>query len=454
MVIPTFLLWVACLPIQPDQERAAAAWLLSAVVVDGKTSDQALTQLPAQPLTRELFYGAMRHYFTLAAQVDAALTKPLREKDQSIRCLLIVGAYQLRHSRIPDHAAINETVAACKTMKKTSIMGLVNAVLRRLQRDNESTERSFGPLEVAADFPEWMVGLIRRDYPDRADAILAANLERAPLSLRINQRGTDATQYRAVLDSLGLGHTPAFRKEYVVLDQPIAADALPGFAQGHVAIQDAGAGFVAALLGCQPGSRVLDACAAPGGKLFHLLECQPDVAALAVEKSPERMAHLIAEAQRLGHAPATLVADATTLDWWDGRPFDHVLIDAPCSGSGTLRRHPDIKILRTAADLAGYAKLQGALLTNLWRTVSPGGSLLYCTCSLFAEENDVVLADFLAVTDSAKIARIVLPTGIPRRFGWQLLPTDRNTDGFYFALIEKGAARETLLKKDQTGLRT
>lgn len=426
------------MPSSPDQQRAAAARLLAAVVTQRQTSDQVLSRYPADPLTRDLFYGAMRHYFTLTRAVNAELTKPLRGKDQVIGCLLIVGAYQLWHSRIPDHAAIHATVAACKALKRTSLSGLVNAVLRSLQRRMEQTERSFDPISAESEFPEWMVGLIRRDFPDIANDILNASLQRAPLILRINRVRATTQSYRALLDAQNIGYLPALRDEYLILNEPTTATALPGFEEGLVSIQDAGAGFVVELLACHPGDRVLDACAAPGGKLFHLLESQPGVHAIGVEKSARRMQRLDVEARRLGHSPATHTADATSLDWWDGTPFDAVLIDAPCSGSGTLRRHPDIKILRTEADLAGYAKLQRKLLSNLWRTVRPGGSLLYCTCSLFAEENDAVIADFVRATNNATVQNIAIPTGVAREFGWQLLPTDRTTDGFYFSLLNKG----------------
>jgi 16S rRNA (cytosine967-C5)-methyltransferase len=302
----------------------------------------------------------------------------------------------------------------------------------------EQTERSFEPASAESEFPEWMVGLIRRDFPDIANDILNASLQRAPLILRINRARATTQSYRALLDAQNIGYLPALRDEYLILNEPTTATALPGFEEGLVSIQDAGAGFVVELLACHPGDRVLDACAAPGGKLFHLLESQPGVHAIGVEKSARRMQRLDVEARRLGHSPATHTADATSLDWWDGTPFDAVLIDAPCSGSGTLRRHPDIKILRTEADLAGYAKLQRKLLSNLWRTVRPGGSLLYCTCSLFAEENDAVIADFVRATNNATVQNIAIPTGVAREFGWQLLPTDRTTDGFYFSLLNKG----------------
>jgi 16S rRNA (cytosine967-C5)-methyltransferase len=428
------------LPIRPDQQRATAARMLAAVVIHAQTSDQVLGRFPADPLTRDLFYGAMRRYFTLAQAVNAELSKPLREKDQIVLHLMIVGAYQLLHSRIPDHAAIHATVAACKSLKRTSLSSLVNAVLRSLQRRMSQTERSFDPESTDSEYPEWMVGLIRRDFPDIADDILNASLQRAPLTLRINRARSTTQSYRALLDAQNIGYEPALRDEYLVLNEATTATALPGFEEGLVAIQDAGAGFVVELLSCRPGDRVLDACAAPGGKLFHLLESQPGVHAVGVEKSAKRMQRLDAEARRLGHSLTTHTADATSLDWWDGTPFDAVLIDAPCSGSGTLRRHPDIKILRTEADLPGYAKLQSALLSNLWRTVRPGGSLLYCTCSLFTEENDAVIADFVRATNNATVQNIAVPTGVAREFGWQLLPTNPTTDGFYFSLLNKGAA--------------
>ncbi|MDH3644443.1 MAG: 16S rRNA (cytosine(967)-C(5))-methyltransferase RsmB, partial [Gammaproteobacteria bacterium] len=288
-----------------------------------------------------------------------------------------------------------------------------------------------------AEFPQWINERVRRDYPDRADAITVANLSRAPLIVRINLKRTSASEYQASLAAAGIGYQVVFRPEHLVLDEAMPAESLPGFDAGLVAIQDAGAGFAATILEAGPGARVLDACAAPGGKLFHLMERREDIQALALDKSADRLQHLQLEAARLGHRPETLTGDAGDLDWWDTTEFDAILVDAPCSGSGTLRRHPDIKLLRKPADLGDYAGLQLRLLTNLWRTLRPGGSLLYCTCSLFTEENDAIVADFLAATDDAGVKDISLPTGIPRKFGWQLLPTDRNTDGFYFSLLNK-----------------
>ena len=205
------------------------------------------------------------------------------------------------------------------------------------------------------------------------------------------------------------------------------------------AIQDAGAGYASGILAPEPGSRVLDACAAPGGKLFHLLERFPGVTAVALDSSAQRLERLSAEAGRLRHPVNALHGDVTELTWWDGEAFDRILLDAPCSGSGTLRRHPDIKLLKKASDLDGYAQLQSRLLTNLWQTLRPGGNLLYCTCSLFAEENDQVVAAFLNVADDAETSPASLASGLARTYGWQLLPTDSRTDGFYYALLSKRA---------------
>lgn len=421
------------MPTGPEHPRATAARLLTLVARDGLTAEQALRRTPSDALTRELFYGTMRHFFCLRSAVNRRLARPLREADAEVFYLLLVGAYQLRFARIPDHAAINETVAACRALRRPWAAKLVNGLLRALQR---SVDRSAAhPADI--DHPPWMVDLLRSDYGTLAEPLLDACMDRAPLTLRINRRKCPPRRYRSLLENHGIAFTLGMREEQVILEQPMPADELPGYNEGLVAIQDGGAGFAATLLAPRPRARILDACAAPGGKLFHLLECQPAGAATALDKSPSRMETLRAEARRLGHTAATAVADARNVDWWDGDPFDTVLLDAPCSGSGTLRRHPDIKILRTFDDLDRYARQQLELLGGLWHTLRPGGSLLYCTCSLFAQENDLVVGEFLATTTNASIRRIALPTGIPRRYGWQLLPTDHRTDGFYYALLTK-----------------
>ncbi|MAT82765.1 MAG: 16S rRNA (cytosine(967)-C(5))-methyltransferase [Gammaproteobacteria bacterium] len=432
---------------EPARERASAARLLRQVVVNRRTTDQAFAERAPSPLVQEMVLGSLRHFYSLRAAVDGSLREPLRQKDQDVYCLMIVGAYQLRHMRVPDHAAIFETVAAVRILGKNWARGLVNAVMRRLSRE---------PAEPHCEHPRWLEAALTGDYGAAAADIMAADNTRAPMCLRVNLLRTTAEDYDAQLAAAGLtarkpgrpeaadtgdgprlGHGPESR----ILETPVPVDRLPGFEDGLVSVQDAGAQLAAPLLAGEPGSaagRVLDACAAPGGKLFQLLERQPGLRATALESSADRLAAMQAEAVRLGHTGVDArLADAATLDWWDGTGFDYVLVDAPCSGTGTLRRHPDIKVLREAADLTGLTDLQRRLMANLWRVVEPGGTLLYCTCSILTVENDDVVAQFLAQHPDAREAGRPLTTGRPTRHGWQLLPTDPDTDGFYFARLRK-----------------
>ncbi len=422
------------MPRHAEGSPATASRLLLAVTRDKQTSDQALERFPSTPQARDTFYGTLRHFFALRRCVDEALRKPLPNKHQDVYSLMLVGAYQLVYARIPDHAAINESVAGCRTLRKSWAKGLVNAVLRQVQRHGLPNGCS-----DASEHPAWMAERIRRDFPGQAGAIFSANMDRAPMSVRINRRLIATDDYRRQLTDSGIVFGDGFQDEFVILAAPMPAARLPGFGEGLAAIQDAGGGFAADILAPEPGARVLDACAAPGGKLFHLAERFPEAATIAIDSSPTRLERLAAEAARLRHSVNARQGDATKLTWWDGQAFDRVLLDAPCSGSGTLRRHPDIRLLRQASDLEKYARLQRRLLTNLWQTLRPGGNLLYCTCSLFAEENDEVIGAFLKAADDAQASPLSLATGVGRAHGWQLLPTDSRTDGFYYALLTKRA---------------
>ena len=374
--------------------------------------------------------------------------------------------------RIPDHAAIHETVSACRNLRKPWATGLLNAVLRRIAgnsaRDAATNHTStISDTERMFDLPDWMISRVQSAFPADAAGIFAGCLQRAPMSLRVNLARTSAADYAEILDQAGIAQSPGWLPEHLVLTTPVANSTLPGYASGSVSVQDAGALFAAELLAtatCEtPGEvsgkvrteRLLDACAAPGGKLFHCRERLPDVELVAVELNPRRCKHLRQEAIRLGaERLAVIEGDATSLAWWSGEPFDTILLDAPCSGSGTLRRHPDIKLLREAADLVAYAQLQATMLSNLWRTLRPGGNLLYCTCSLFTEENDAVVGEFVDKQEDALINAIKLPVGRATTHGWQLLPlpnagaqhspqpaaADLSVDGFYYALLEKSIA--------------
>lgn len=437
--------------------RLAAARNLQEILNRRRTAEAALARREQTSLSLELTYGCLRHYFSLAAQIDPLLKRPLRSKDQDLYGLLLAGAYQLQRTRIPAHAALFETVAAAQRLGKPWAKGLVNAVLRKLP----------AAPPPHCEHPAWLERLLQAQYGEQAGALMQANNARAPLGLRINRKKIRPVDYRRRLDAAqipyGLGMDFGL-PEALLLPTPQPAATLPGFAAGQVAVQDIGAqlailplrrrlaarqremsgcreapaGGQAMAQGPATGLRLLDACAAPGGKLFGLLEADMGLQITALDRSRQRLAVLNALAARLGHREFQCrEGDAATLDWWDGTPFHAVLLDAPCSGTGTLRRHPDIKATRTEADISDQARRQRALLENLWRTLGQGGILLYCTCSLLDEENDQVVAAFAAARDDARLAQPSLPTGRPTRCGWQLLPLEPATDGFYIALIEK-----------------
>lgn len=435
----------------PPEIRARAADLLSRIIVRKQTIDQVLGSKEQDPLVVELLYGSLRNYFSLSKSVDKALRHPLRIKDHDVWCLMVVGLYQIHHTRIPPHAALNETVEGVRLLGKPWAKALVNAVLRNA-----------GTPEQSFEHPAWMASALEAAYGDLAPAVMIANNERAPMAVRINLSRASPEHYRTMLTEAGLAfrsvaaesaNALSWGRETLILQQPVAVQRLPGYAQGLVSVQDAGAQLAAAVLASDwPAAldphrdasapiRLLDACAAPGGKFFHLLERCPAFDGVALDSSRTRLETLRREARRLGHERYTAIeADATGIEWWDGILFDRILIDAPCSGSGTLRRHPDIKVLRQAGDLPRYVKVQLALLQSLWRVLRPGGTLLYCTCSLFPAENDDVIGEFMSSHREVEPVVFRLPTGQQTRFGWQLLPTDADTDGFYFSHIRKAAA--------------
>lgn len=431
--------------------RAIAAQNLKEILAGRRTAEAVLARGKQTSLSLELAYGCLRHYFSLAAQIDPLLKRPLRAKDRDLYGLLLAGAYQLQRTRIPAHAALFETVAAAEQLGKPWAKRLVNAVLRKLP----------AAPPPHCEHPAWLQDLLKRQYGAEAPALMLANNARAPLGLRINRRKIRPDHYCRQLDAAQISYIPCANfglPEALILPTPQAAATLPGFAEGQLALQDVGAQlatlplrrWLATRQRTAARLRLLDACAAPGGKLFGLLEADLGLAITALDKSAKRLAVLREMAARLGHrqferrgedarpwAFECREGDATTLDWWDGTPFHAVLLDAPCSGTGTLRRHPDIKVTRRMADISRHARLQGALLENLWRVLMPGGALLYCTCSLLAEENDQVLDAFIGARYDARPAPMSLPTGRAARFGWQLLPLEPATDGFYLALIEK-----------------
>ena len=427
--------------------RLAAARALTAVL-SGKASLG--SSLPPQldkvehhdrALAQDLAFGAARWQPRLQLLADKLLEKPFKAADKDVEALLLIGLYQLLHSRIPEHAAIGETVGCAGALKKPWAKGLLNAVLRRAQREHEAlfAELDRDPVLHSAH-PRWLQKALKAHWPEHWRAICAANNAHPPLILRVNRRHGSRDDYLTELLSSGLEAVPCtYSRDGVRLLQPCDVTTLPGFKDGHVSVQDEAAQLAADLLELAPGQRVLDACAAPGGKTCHLLEVEPGLGeVVAVDLEAKRLARVRENLDRL-HLEATLIAadGRDTGTWWDGQPFQRILLDAPCSATGVIRRHPDIKLTRKPEDIPALAQLQGELLDALWPTLAPGGILLYATCSVLPTENSETIAAFLARTPDAQEVTIAGEFGLQPAHGRQLLPQLDGHDGFYYAKLFK-----------------
>jgi len=430
----------------PAEMRAHAARAIAAVHQGRPGLDVSLATAD-EPLLLELAYGTCRRYYSLQNEVDSVLKQPLRQRDQDLYALLLVGTYQLRHTRIPDYAAVSETVAAAKALHKPWARRLVNGVLRNLIRKRAPYSVS----EAAArDHPEWLIKKLSSAHPTECPELFNINNSRAPMGLSINLAKTSTIEYAALLDSKGMSYRLGLAPGSIVLTHPLPVAKLPGFSDGLVSVQDEGAQLAAEILAPPGGASVLDACAAPGGKSFNLLARDPSLKLTVLDRSKERLGVIHRETMRLDHrAEKIVLGDATKTSWWNGQPYDAILLDAPCSGSGTLRRNPDIKIRRQPSHVVLAAKQQQALLNGVWPTLSTGGTLLYCTCSILPEENEQVVDGFLESTPDAASRNIRGSWGKPRKHGRLLLPSIDGPDGFYFALLQKTSplARRTYLNK-------
>lgn len=430
--------------------RLAAARALAAVL-EGKASlgsslPPLLDKVEARDrgLAQDLAFGAARWQPRLALIAEKLLRKPFKDGDRDLEALLLVGLYQLFYTRIPAHAAISETVGCVDKLKKTSAKGLLNAVLRNAQRDSESilAELDRDPVLHTAH-PRWLQKQLKAFWPEHWQAICAANNAHPPLILRVNRRHGSRDDYLARLRQAGFDAEPCdFSRDGIRLLQACDVTLLPGFAEGHVSVQDEAAQLAAELLQLAPGQRVLDACAAPGGKTCHLLEAEPALTeVLAVDLEAKRLARVRDNLERLGLNATLIAADGRdTATWWDGKPFQRILLDAPCSATGVIRRHPDIKLTRKADDIPALATLQGELLDALWPTLEVGGILLYATCSTLPTENTEVIEAFLARTSGARELDISGPFGLKQPHGRQLLAQQDGHDGFYYAKLIKIAA--------------
>jgi 16S rRNA (cytosine967-C5)-methyltransferase len=417
--------------------RAVAAQLIARVIDERVAADELLPGADVVPRDRSLLaalvFGALRWHYRLEWQAAQLLKKPLEPSQGALAALLRVGLLQLQELRIPEHAAVSATDDATALLGLRSARGLVNAVLRRFQREREQLRRAELQVEEARfAHPRWLIDAVRADHPADWQSLLAANNAPAPMWLRVNLLRTTRAAYLAQLEQAGMEAEPAADVGSALrLAEPAAVEALPGFAAGHVSVQDLSAQRAADLLDLASGQRVLDACAAPGGKTGHILEVMAGRGEVwAVDRDAARLGRVRDNLERLDLTATLKAGDATApADWWDGRPFDRILIDAPCSATGVIRRHPDIKVLRRPADVDRAVALQARLLRALWPLLAAGGRLVYATCSVLRRENGEQIEAFRAAEPTIEPALGVASL--------QLLPEEARGDGFYYAWLQK-----------------
>jgi 16S rRNA (cytosine967-C5)-methyltransferase len=426
--------------------RALAAKALADIALHGvslrEAMDRHALKLP-DPRDRALLMALVsdgaRWWPRFDAALDRLLDRPLRKKEPAVHALLVLGLVQLEVLELADYAAVAATVDAVRALKRPQFAGLLNAVLRRWQRERATHLAALDAKpETRHAHPRWLANAIARDWPAQAEAIMAADNREPPLMLRANRRRTSREALIERLHLDGQATEPhAWLPDAIVLPHSTDVTRLPGFADGLFAVQDGAAQVAAELADVHDGQRVLDACAAPGGKACHLLE-RADIALTALEFEPKRAARIRENLARLHLQAGVIVGDAgDPSTWWDGKPFDRILIDAPCSATGVLRRRPDVRLHRRADDIPALAAQQRRILDALWPLLAPGGRLLYITCSLLRAENEAVVAPFLAAHTDAQAASFILPAGQAAGSGWQILPGDGDLDGMYYSVLEK-----------------
>jgi len=428
--------------------RAQAARVLVRIIVDGSSLADALPEglgpvrdSRQRALLQELSYGTLRWYFRLDAMLGQLLRKPLKQRDADLRCLLLTGLYQLDQLAMPQRVAVHETVQATRALDKSWASGLVNGVLRNYQRNAAKLEAAISEKpEACHAHPGWLIERLQSDWPDDWPAILSANNRRPPFSLRVNRQRVTRDEYLELLADQSLDAAPLVAAaEGIRLDKPVPVDVLPGFSAGFVSVQDGAAQLAAGLLALETGQRVLDACAAPGGKTAHILESGIALAGLtAIDIDASRLERVAENLSRLGLHADLVAADAgMPSTWWDGVHYGRILLDAPCTGTGVIRRHPDIKLLRKPGDVAALVSRQQVLLQSLWPLLTPGGMLLYSTCSVLAAENSEQIERFLAQQADAAEIPVNASWGCACKHGRQILPGENEMDGFYFACLHK-----------------
>ena len=420
--------------------RALAARINASVVRDGLSLESALDKSPRPAvrdlgLLRSLSFGVLRWHHRVQWQATELLDRPLKARDGELAALLRVGLFQLQWLRIPDHAAVSATVAAAQRIGVGHAKGVVNAVLRRFLRERVDLDRRMaGSPEALASHPGWLLDVIKSDRAKNWQEIVAANNQAPPMWLRINRRRIERGDYLTMLAAAGIATEPDSPVDSAIrLAEPQAMSTLPGFGDGLVSVQDAAAQLAPSYLHLEPRLRVLDACAAPGGKSAHILESCPGLAELVVlDRDAGRLATAREAFERLGHRATVIQGDAAEASaWWDGRPFERILLDTPCSALGVIRRHPDIKVLRRLENVERISAAQRRLLLALWPLLAPGGSMLYVTCTIVRQENEDQISGFLREVPGAEL------TGPGPGLGRQILPGEANMDGFYYACLKK-----------------
>ena len=404
----------------------------------------ALAQAPAKerPLLSQMVYGTCRYYPKLNSLAQHLLNKPLRKRDLDIYALMLVGLYELNYMRTPDHATVTSCVDAAKDSGQDWAPPLINGVLRAFLRQREALSEDLADNpEYQHNNPAWLQLKLANHWPDSWPAILAANDQQAPMTLRVNQRHHTTKDYLELLAKANIkAKACAYSPWGIQLDSPCQVDELPGFAAGWVSVQDEAPQLAPTLLDLKAGQRVLDACAAPGGKTGHLLEVA-DIKVTAVELEQRRLDRLHENLQRLQLSAEVICADASQPDnWWDGQAYDRILVDAPCSATGVIRRNPDIKLLRSNEDITRLAQLQLTILQHLWPTLKTDGLLVYATCSILKQENERIVKRFLQAQEDAQEQAISAAWGQATDHGRQLFPAPESHDGFYYAVLKKGSS--------------
>ena len=424
--------------------RLIAAQVLCRILKEGQSLTAALDHSlqdvdssKERAFIQALCYGVVRQFHRLNFILNQLLHKPL--KDTDVQALALLGLYQLKYMRVKPHAAVSETVAALR--KKPQAKSLLNAVLRNYLRKQETLEEQADNNNSAlVSHPDWLINQIENNWPQQAQQILNENNRQAPMALRVNSSRCNRENYMEQLTEKAiLASVAPVCPTAIVLNKPVAVEVVPGFADGLVSVQDTAAQLAAGLLEVKPGQRVLDVCAAPGGKTAHILEMQPKLAdLLAVEIDKNRLQRVKENMERLDLSAQLIHGDATKpAEWWDGRPFDRILLDAPCTALGVIRRHPDIKLLRRKEDIQVLQSLQKELLNTVWKLLVPEGILLYATCSILKQENELQVRSFLQEHHDAVEVAIDAGWGMAREHGRQILPGDSGMDGFYYAKIRK-----------------